>query len=381
MEVKPEKDAEFEQKFTLLQFVSDNKKYEKGKTIGIKVCGTYNNEKELEEGAAKLYKEGEIYFPIETQNVGEWIPFPDYSQDNREETQYFHENVSSSYGETLDLNSVMREKKKQEEKIKKETEDRKTFLKQSTYMGVPESEDDFNSLLAMNLGMLENEINSYNFFKDALNRDLTAYEEAPEKLIEEYEIKKDKDYTELLQTNTDKKYCLFSFAHENTRQKSDYFTFKIRGTFSCEKEMKDHLDKLDKTFDIYTTETGKWMGFNSDQTVSPEKIEEDLNLMLGKEVEKNIENNKKFKDRVKYYSDNKNEKKTPIEDKIVLTKKDIGKHIEKIKDKIKHHLNEIVDINNILKINMSKKEINNTELQKIYKDVKVLLEPFEDVLN
>jgi Family of unknown function (DUF5832) len=328
-EVSLEIDSEIDNKFVLLQFASEEGKYEEGKTVGIKLCGGFSSEDQLMGFADNLYSKGQTHFKMEMQPMGKWIAFPDYSLDDRENKgEFINAEATGFQGDTFNLNQMYkeREKNKNEQELLENT--KRDTIKQSTYFYEPETKEDLQYLISLIIEALKKRHTDFLFYKNVINYTQEKYKEAPESIIEENneQINEDNDYLSLTANPPcNQTIALFSFANSSSKQKTKdgSFSFKFRGVYSSQSELdtrKVQLQKEDSKFDIYQFPVGEWVAFNS---MSPEKANSELNIIIGKEIKKQIRTKKEFETRVKTCKESKGDVKEPV-----LTKDEHKKNID-----------------------------------------------------
>lgn len=300
-EIELNADSEISDKFVLLQFASQSGKYEDGKTVGIKICGSFPDEEMLQKFADDLYSKGQIYFKMETQAMGQWLAFPE--ADSTDKGEFINGEAAGFKGESFNLNAMYKERIKNKSEKDTLESTKKETIKGSTYYYQPETEKDLEYLISLIVDSLKNYHIDYLFYKDVADHTKKQYDDAVEEEIETVEeiIDKDNDYLELTKNQpSDKLYALFSFANETSNQKTKdgKFAYKIRGLYNNMDDFNKRKDKLmleDPNFDIYNFPVGDWVAFNSKQNFN---ANEDLNTIVGKEIKKQLRVKKDFESRV-----------------------------------------------------------------------------------
>lgn len=368
-------DPEFEQKFVLLQYASKNGKYVNGETVGIKVCGTFPTREKLDEKARELFLSGNVYFPLEPQEVGKWIAFPDYAKDDRKEVSSASQN-SGFLGDNLDINKMFEEQDKQNKMIKEKQMQDKNMIKQTTYFGDPDKKEDLESLIGLNMVQLERYLCDYEFYKQAMSNDIKEWKVAPETYNENDNVEVDPslDYFDLLKDPpSEQKYVLFSYtAPGGTNQRSDTLCFKIRGAFSNMEDFKkrqEFIFKKDAVFDLCKIPVGEWVVLNT--RLSPEEASDELNMILGEAVKKHMYNKKKFEKRIELCRKKTNEE----ENCVVRTKKDIEESMDFCKEKMRIAKKEMDDFYEMLMFNLKKHSekfdtLLSDEIRTLYSEIK-----------
>lgn len=332
---QPKNDPEFEQKFFLISFSSENGKRNKNKTFGIKLYGGFNTQKEGETYISTLKSEGDDYFDIFLDQMGKWVSFPDNQDVNSDSRIFLNTQSSSSFNTSVDMNSMYQELNENFKKKEEFENNIKQVIRTKTMFERPETEEENKELINYLYTNLLQKKEDICFFKKSIENNI---EKLKTQRIQEEEQKEQKDqYSEpgfienLITENTPQKFALISFVDETTpRQKGKTFMLKVRGCFNTEEELqqrKQEIMSFDNSFDLYKVPLGQWLSFKNMAHFEPETNEE-LNKILYDNVQFLIKSKKDFENRIKKAKNHEH-----IEE-VVFTCDELENIISKLKEKI-----------------------------------------------
>ena len=335
---QPKNDPEFQQKFFLISFSSENGKREKNKTFGIKLYGGFETQQQGEEYINLLKSEGDDYFDIFLDQMGKWVSFPDNQEVNSDSRIFLNTETTSGFDASVDMNSMYKELNENFKKKQEYENNIKKIIRTKTMFEKPETEEENTELINYLYTNLIQKKQDIEFFKQSINNNidkLKIQKELEEKEKED-SIKDsyvEPDFIYQLQTdNTPQKFALVSFVDETTpRQKGKTFMLKVRGCFSTEEELqqrKQEIMSFDSCFDLYKVPLGQWLAFKNEKHFYPETLEE-LNKILYDNVQFLIKNKKDFENRI-----TKAKNKEEVEE-VVFTSSELENIISRLKDKVK----------------------------------------------
>lgn len=332
---QPKNDPEFEQKFFLISFSSENGKRNKDKTFGIKLYGGFETQKEGENYISTLKSEGDDYFDIFLDQMGKWVSFPDNQEVNSDSRIFLNAQSTSSFNTSVDMNTMYQELNENFKKKEEFENNIKQVIRTKTMFEKPETEEDNKELIEYLYTNLLQKKEDILFFKKSIENNMEKLKE--QRIVEENTQAQKDTYAEpgfienLRTENTPQKFALISFVDETTpRQKGKTFMLKVRGCFNTEQELqqrKHEIMSFDSSFDLYKVPLGQWLSFKNNSHFEPE-TEEELNKILYDNVQFLIKSKKDFENRIQKAKNHEH-----VED-VVFTCDELENIISKLKEKI-----------------------------------------------
>lgn len=392
-------------KYILAQICSENKYYEKNKTIGFKFLNIFNTKKDIEkffnnEELNEIYDE--TYFPIQVFQTNVWNTLPKENEKKRNSKPV---KIKSKFGDedyfSLDIlyNNIEANNKKTLEYFNHN----KQILYNNTYISPPDDNTGIISIMKLQCDLLLYYYEQFFFTQNIL--------EDNKKRIELKEItksQKDKDdefykdfysvylnnlknsnYIELLSSEENNKVLLISFCSPETPQNlknNDDFCFKIYGLYDDNNNLLGHINKLSKKHNIhiYKIPLGVWFGvkgkLENDDIINAQS---ELDILLKKQIYKIDKMQKNFQNHFQ------NIKNKNYNEEVEITQEEIIKWDENLKLELENIFENIKKLNKSFKINFerfikSKTENTENELSDQYELIEFQLEKiknYEDKLN
>ena len=290
-----------DQKIVLVSFISENDIFEDNKTFGLKIRGIFPNIEACNKFVSNIHSQEnsiEKYFSMSPLTLGEWYPY--MGKNIKAKSKYVNE----------DLDNIIKAGEDEDEKVTNFLKTRKDLIKNSTYLGRPEKEEDIIYLMSTICDSIKSSKESIEFQKKSVKDNLFKIQ-----LLKEKNVQNKDDVKNVKQNINPKtiknatffndddfnKYknvlCSFYLGNKTPQKKPNNFGIKFKAGFNTPEEVNLYSRKLKDKYHSFSFPIGEWMYFNSDVNKNDSEIEKEFIELICKHLNKCYYKNNEFENR------------------------------------------------------------------------------------